>query len=318
MVDDLIMHIADEALAGRAPERADVVRLLQLDPYSVESAYICARARELGMRACAGRGYVYAQIGVDSNPCPENCRFCSFAAVNCSKRTSEAGPSEVPIGRIVHYAKLFADEGVGLVSLMATVGLDFERYLNMVRAVRASVPDSLTIMANCGDLSAEQARALKSAGANAAYHALRLGEGTITDIDPVQRKLTFRHLRLAGIPLMTGVEPVWRDADVDELADRICEIAELEPFAMGACNLTPVSDADVGGRQPALNGFVRLVAAIARLTCGEAAPIGGIGGVAWVDAGCDPRERGYGADDATLRNKIAAAKRRLALDGFSV
>ena len=74
----------------------------------------------------------------------------------------------------------------------------------------------------------------------------------------------------------------------------------------------------MGARKPALTGFVRYVGALVRLVCGDAVPVGGIGGVAWIDAGCDPRNRGYGEDDVTLRKKVAAARRRLSLDGFSV
>ena len=319
LLDERAMRIADEAAAGKEPSRSDVVYLLRFDAYSAEAAYVCAKARELGMRACDGRGYVYAQIGVDSNPCPEDCLFCSFAARNAnSGPREESARAEMPIGRIVHYAKLFEDAGAKLVSLMATAGLDFDRYLDMVRAVRASVSDDTVVMANAGDLTSDQARALKEAGATAAYHALRLGEGEITGIKPVVRRRTIRNLRLAGIPLMTGVEPLWRGIDPLALSERICDVSEFGPFCIGACNLTPVEGIDLEGMRPALTGFVRYVAAITRLVCGEAAPIGGIGGVAWVDAGADPRDRGYGETDAKLRREVARAKRRLALDGFSV
>lgn len=319
MIDDRVMQIADDALRGTAPSRSDVVYLLRFDAHSVEAAYVCARARELGMRACGGRGHVYAQIGVDENPCPENCRFCSFAAVNTAPGDIQPGASlEVPVGRIVHYAKLFDAEGVDLLSLMATAGLDFDRYLDIIRAVRASVSPSLVVMANCGDLSLDQARALKEAGADAAYHALRLGEGELTGIKPIERRRTIRHLHAAELQLMTGVEPVWEGIDALQLSERICDIPEFAPFAMGACRYTPIEGADMGGRQPASTGFLRYVAAITRLACGDAVPIGGIGGVAWVDAGTDPRNRGYGSDDAALRAGIDQARRRLAWDGFTM
>lgn len=316
MLDERAMAIADDAVRGQAPTQGDLVHLLRFDAYSPEAAYVNAQARELGMAACGGRGYVFAQIGVDSNACPENCRFCSFAAVNAAHGARGGEDAEVPLERIVHFAKLFDDGGADLVSLMATAGLDFDRYLNMVRAVRSNVRDGTVVMANAGDLSPEQVRALRDAGADAAYHALRLGEGKLTDIQPAVRKRTMRHLREAGIRLMTGVEPVWRGIDPLMLAERIHGIAAFEPFCIGACSLTPAEGASMAGYAPALTGFVRYVGSLARLSCGLKAPIGGIGGVAWVDAGCDPRKRGYGDDDATLRRKLADACRRLALDGF--
>lgn len=214
MIDERVMRIADGALAGKLPTRDDVMHLLKFDAYSVEAAYVCARARELGMRACKGRGFVYAQIGVDENPCPENCRFCSFAASNYqASEDGEKASFEVPIGRIVHYAKLFDAEGVDLVSLMATAALDFDRYLDMIRAVKSTVSDRLVIMANTGDLTRSQALALREAGATAAYHAVRLGEGELTDIKPIDRRRTIRYLHAAEIDVMTGVEPLWEDAD---------------------------------------------------------------------------------------------------------
>ena len=316
MLDEKVMQIADAAAEGALPTRADIMRLLKFDAYSPEAAYVCAKAREIGMRACGGRGYVYAQIGVDETACPENCLFCSFAAVNTDPETYDPASVEVPIGRIVHYAKVFDDAGVDLISLMATAGLPFDRYLDMVRAVRASVRDDLMIMANTGDLSIEQAHALNEAGATAAYHALRLGEGEITDIKPIDRRRTIRYLHAAGLQLMTGVEPVWGGIDPLVLSERICDIPEFDPFCIGACNLTAIEGVDVGGRRPALTGMVRYVGALTRLACGDKVPVGGIGGVAWVDAGCDPRNRGYGEEDAKLRKHVEAARRRLTQDGF--
>ena len=318
MLDERVMQIADDAAAGTAPARGDVIYLLKFDAYSAEAAYVCARARELGMRACDGRGYVYAQIGVDSTPCSKNCRFCSFAAVNTKPEDVDPEHLEVTIGRIVHYARLFDDAGASLVSLMATAQLSFERYLEMIHAVRASVSEGMTVMANTGDLSLEQAQALKDAGATAAYHALRLGEGELTDIKPIDRRRTINRLRKAGIPLMTGVEPVWDSVGRLELSERICEIPDFDPFCIGACNLTPVEGADMEDRYPALTGQVRYVAAITRLVCGEGVPLGGIGGIRWIDAGCDPRKREYGSDDAHLRRQIERAKSELRLDGFRV
>ena len=318
MLDERVERIADAAAAGSLPTRNDIVYLLKFDAYSPEAAYVCAKAREVGMRACGGRGYVYGQIGVDETACPENCLFCSFAAVNTDASSYDPAHAEVPIGRIVHYAKVFDNAGVDLISLMATAGLDFERYLDMVRAVRSSVSGDVDIMANTGDLTHEQAQELKAAGATAAYHALRLGEGVLTRCKPIDRKRTIRHIRAAGLKLMTGVEPVWDGASALELSERIIDIPELEPFCMGACGLTAVEGADVAGKRPAKTGLVRYVGALTRLACGQGVAVGGIGGVAWVDAGCDPRNRGYGADDDTLRGEVASAKRRLALDGFEV
>ena len=318
MLDERVEQIADAAAFGDVPTRDDIIYLLGFDAYSPEAAYVIAKAREIGMRACGGRGFVYAQIGVDETACPENCLFCSFAAANIDPMAYDPAQVEVPLERIVHYARVFDSAGVDLISLMATAGLDFDRYLDMIRAVRASVSDGVDIMANTGDLLLEQAKALKEAGATMAYHALRLKEGVFTAIKPDVRRRTMGNLNEAGLRLMTGVEPVWEGVNPQELSDRIMDIPGFNPFCIGACSLTEVEGIDVAGKRPAKTGFVRYVGALTRLMCGEKVPVGGIGGVAWVDAGCDPRNRGFGADDASLRSKIADVKRRLALDGFEI
>lgn len=319
MINERAMQIVDDAVAGKAPTRSDIMHLLRFDAYSVEAAYAIARAREVGMKACDGRGYVFAQIGVDENPCPENCLFCSFAAQN-TLPGDIAFPNaslEVPVGRIVHFAKLFDGAGIDLISLMATAALDFDRYLDMMRAVKASVSNT-PIMANVGDLTMEQAHALRDAGAEYAYHAVRLGEGEITSIKPLDRRRTIRYLRAAGIKLMTGVEPVWEGIDPLVLSERIVDIPDFEPFCIGACGYTPTPHDGMGKRKPAKTGMLRYVGALVRLVCGEAPTVGGIGGVAWVDAGTDPRKRGYGSDEATLLASIEAARKRLTLDGFTL
>lgn len=316
-VDKNAKEIVDRAVACIGLNVEDIMYLLRFAPGSAEGAYVLDRAHELGMRACGGRGYVYAQIGVDETACPENCLFCNFAAVNVDSAAYDPRNVEVPLERIVHYAKLFDRAGVDLVSLMATAGLDFDRYLQIVRAVREAVSNRVVVMANAGDLTNEQAKRLARAGAGAAYHAIRLDEGVITAIDPDMRRATICNLHAAGIDLMTGVEPVWEGVDSWLLAERICELPALEPFCMGACALTAVDGLDVDGRKPAPVEFVRYVGALARLACGLEVEVGGIGGVAWVDAGCDPRNRGYGEQDQALLEKVASAKLQLEQRGFA-
>ena len=57
-----------------------------------------------------------------------------------------------------------------------------------------------------------------NAGADAVYHALRLDEGNWTGIQPADRLDTIRNVKVAGLELMTGVEPVWDGAAPEVLA----------------------------------------------------------------------------------------------------
>ena len=365
-MDKRVMDIADKAAAGERPTHGDVLHLLGFDAHSPEAAYVEVRAREMALRAANGRGFIYAQIGVDANPCPENCLFCSFAAVNTEaggaddaagnsrnpgtgeeglKKARLSGESqggdrdgspngvsqggdrdgspecafwEVPLDRIVSYARLFDEEGVHLISLMATAGLPFSRYLEMVAAVRAVVSADMPIMANAADMTLEQALALKGAGAQAVYHAIRLGEGELTDISPARRRETNAAARKAGLALMTGVEPLWDGASHEEIASRMEEVATLSPFCTGACSLIAAKGTEMENCIPATRALVRYVGAITRLVVGEGVPVGGAGGIAWVDAGCDPRARKLGLEPEWLRREVARARGLLEADEWHV
>ena len=321
MVDERVMQIADDAEAGRAPSRDDVLYLLDFDGYSVEAAYVCARARQIGERACDGIGLIEGQIGVDANPCPENCQYCSFAAVNSGvvdNGVSGENAFEVPLDEIVRYARMLDSHNVHLISLMATAGLPFERYLEMVSAVRAAIADDMPILANTRDLTLEEARALKQAGATAAYHACRCGEGYVTGIPVEQRLQTIRNIREAGLPLMSGIEPLWLEVPHDELADRILEIPTFTPYSTGACGLSNVPGSQLPDFTPAPRAHIKYVAAIIRLVCGETVPFGSVGGAIWVDAGCDPRGRGKGSSEEWIARDIHRARRELTQDGWRV
>lgn len=316
-VDERAMAIADAAVAGTAPTREDVIYLLQFDGYSVEAAYVEARAREIAMESAQGVATIHAQIGVDANSCPMNCQYCSFAQVNEGICTDDA---ELPLDTIVTYAKMFDERGVHLISLMSTAGLSPSRYLEIVSAVRDAISDDMPILANTGDMDIEYARKLKDAGATAAYHAVRMGEGTYTAIDPERRRRTIANIREANLALMTGVEPLWEGCDIEEVADRLCEIPGFDPYCTGACGLTSTKGTVLAhkGMQAPKTGLVRYVGALSRLVCGYDVRFGGVGGAIWVDAGTDPRNRGYGSSAESIEHDIRRARRTLEKDGWNV
>ncbi len=319
-IDPRVMTIADAAAEGTPPSRDDVLHLLSFDAYSVEAAYVCAIARQMASKACDNSGRIHAQIGVDAYPCPENCRFCTFAALNYDADKGyrfESAP-EVPLEHIASIARTFDEAGVHLISLMATAGLPFERYLKMVRVTREAVSPEMPIMVNAADLSLEQARSLKEAGAQVAYHARRVLEGELTDIEPALREESIANIHEAGLALMTGVEPLWEGIALDELADRIMEIPRFKPYCTGACALSPAKGTEMEDKTPSPTSKVRYVAAVTRLVCGYDVPFGGVGGAIWVDAGADPRGRGYEPDHQYLKSLVHRARRTLEQDGWDV
>ncbi len=337
MLDRRVEQIADAAREGVCPSEDELVYLWGFSPYSPEAAYVCATAREMTRTASRGRGFIHAQIGVDSLPCPVNCAWCSFAEKNACGEVGgspavagggadakDAGKASadaiVATDEIVSYARIFDAGGVQLVSLMATAALPFSHYIEMVSAVREAVSDDLCIMANYRDVSAEEARALYDAGARAFYHARRLGEGQMTRIDPARRYATMENVRAAGLALMTGIDPVWHNTPTDEMARCLLGLSESGAWCVGACGVVGLEGREVPGHLPPQTGEVRYAGALARLVCGTDVAVGGAGNAAWVDAGCDARERGYdaGAAGEKLAARMAAARKRLESDGWTV
>ena len=74
----LIDRIAEGGLAGTVPPKADVVRLLALDPCSPEASYLEERACEVAHRVSGDTGRIAGAVGIDFAPCSMNCSFCSF------------------------------------------------------------------------------------------------------------------------------------------------------------------------------------------------------------------------------------------------
>lgn len=231
---------------------------------------------------------------------------------------ASAHAAELPIGEIVRCARIFDRGGVHLISLMATAALDFDRLCDIVRAVREAVSPDMPILVNGPDLSLEQAHLLKEAGAQAYYHARRVFEGSITGLEPSLRYETMRNVRSAGLALMTGVEPVWEGIDTHEVAERICEIPQLDPFCTGACAISAVEGTQMAHLHRPETAFMRQIGALTRLAVGDKVAVGGVGNATWVDAGTDPRNRGRGQEEEELLRSCKKARASLEDAGWKV
>lgn len=315
MLDTRIEAIVDQAVCGHAPSREEMLLLMELDAGSAEAAYVRWGADVLGRRASGGKGQIYAQIGLDATPCPENCAFCSLSARN----TNATGRAEVPDAEIVRYARVFDEAGVHMISLMATAAYDFEHFLRVVAAVRDAVGADMPLMANIGDITIDQAKQLKDSGVQAFYHAHRLGEGVITGIAPETRLATIAAVREAGLALMSAVEPVYRGVPHEEIADRMLEVISQKPYCSGVGALTAVPGTAMAQKVPYTRRQAAHLACTMRLAAGESIPFGtGCGNVAWADAGTNPRGRDLSTDPDYLRRDVARLRKELTRQEWEV
>jgi biotin synthase len=90
------------------------------------------------------------------------------------------------------------------------------------------------MIANIGDFGYGEAKHLKDAGYTGIYHAVRMGEGRDTQIDPQVRLHTIRAAREAGLLIGTCVEPIGPEHTTEEIIDKILIGRDMRPCFSGA------------------------------------------------------------------------------------
>lgn len=320
-IDTQVKSLVDKAYNEEELTCEQLAFLLDL-PYNTPSGeYVMAQADEMSRQAAKGRGFIHAQIGLDHLPCPENCQYCSHAACNqalfhSAEELKDKEASLVDLDDVVSTARVFNEGGAHLISLMATAAYPFSLLEEAVSRVHEAAPN-VAVMVNCADMDVAQARRLHEAGAQVAYHALRLREGVVTSISPERRLATMRAIQDAGLQFMTGIEPLFAEATGAEIAQVMCELRQFSPYCTGVCKLTKSKEARCE-LSSVEKERVHYVACVLRLAFGRRVPVGCAGGAIWVDAGTDPRGRGYATDNDSLRQKLVQARLALQAAGWEV
>ena len=284
MVSTAVQHIVEKVFAGQPLTHEEVRQMYTAAPHSEDSDYLHRAAYTMIREASRGNGYLFAQIGMDANPCPGNCQFCSFAACN----TPWKDRAEVPLEVVTEYAQLFSDNGVHLISLMVTAGYRFGQLLDAVRSVRRVIDPHVALMVNMGDFGPEEAKQLKAAGADIIYHAVRVGEGVITGIPVEVRRATIWAAREAGILVASGIEPLYHGSSMEEIVARTLEVAALGPVFTGVCDLICVKGTKMEHCSTITAEEKRIARAACHLAMGRGRSAFG-SNVRWVDAGTNPR-----------------------------
>ncbi len=215
VVDEAIFEIIEKGLEGNGLTEAETLTLYQVEERSREAALLRWAGQELALKASGGKAEIHAQIGLNSTVCPKNCQFCSFAICNNVRK----GKFELPKEDVLEYAKIYEEEGANLILMLTTASYSFDKLVDMVVSVREVISKEMPLLINTSDMSLEQCKALKSAGANGAYHAVRMREGVDTEIPVEERLATLAHLAEAGLSLSTCVEPVGPEHTPEEITE---------------------------------------------------------------------------------------------------
>lgn len=194
-------------------ERAEAEILLNCGLYSKETRAVMETADRISRQAFGLKGENHLHIGLNVEPCPLNCRFCSLA--------EEAGiftdKYEFALDQILEWAETGEKEGADGFNIMTTGTFSFKRLLEIGKLLKTRVKTPL--VANTRDISRREGEMLLEAGFEGAYHAVRLGEGRDTPLKREKRINSIKVFQDVGLKWMNCVEPVGPEHSNDELLD---------------------------------------------------------------------------------------------------
>lgn len=203
---------ADEDLT-----KEDALELLGIDNHSAGFYALIQKANELSRREFGQRGYVFAQIGLNSAPCTGNCRFCSLGKDNFVAEEK----TEKSLEEILEQAAWTVEEKADALFLMTTADYSPEKFLHVAAEVKKLLPKDMMFIANIGDFDEVMARRLKEVGFTGVYHIVRMNEGIDTDLPIEQRIATLDALKKAGLELIYCVEPIGPEHSYSQIADEM-------------------------------------------------------------------------------------------------
>ena len=217
-MDKRVTEILERALAGSQPSKEDCIYLLGFPEYSPESTFMRGVANDIARTRTNNTAVIFGQIGLELYPCEADCKFCSFG-VSHTGFTEKVTLSDEVIRQKVH--EFTKDGDLFVLWLMAMNSFDLDYIINAVRIAREVAPAQTKIYTNIGDTDYPSFVKLKEAGAEGAYHVIRLGEGTYTTIPPERRQQTIDNAQQAGLLLQDCLEPIGPEHSAEELVDHI-------------------------------------------------------------------------------------------------
>lgn len=299
----------------------EVVRLLSVETTSEEFYRLLYLARKYSEETFGKKGYIFAQIGINAEPCSVSCKFCSMATGHYVLPHSW----QKSVDEVVEGVKLLVADRANDIFLMTTADYPVEKFIEIGRAVRPHIPSEIRLVANIGDFDLPTARRLKEAGFTGAYHIVRMSEGVDTGASVEQRVQTLNAICDAGLELYYCVEPVGPEHSYDEIATEIFRAKDYRIEAMAAMRRTPVEGTPLCAYGAISTPELCKIAAVALLVVRptrsmnvhevtEMSLLAGINQL-YAEAGANPRD----TDDNTENNRgfnTAALRKMLESSGY--
>lgn len=292
-VKDMISKVFD----GHSLTRNEIVYLLNNHHPSLDEGFVMAAANVINRTVSRGKAEVHAQIGLNLSPCPNNCSFCAFAAKNGVFHESQ----QLPIEDVILLALKAEADGANALFFMTTHDFSFKKYIEISKEVRKKLKPETVMIANIGDFGYEEGKQLKEAGYSGIYHAVRMGEGRATQIDPRVRLNTIRAAREAGLLIGTCVEPIGPEHSVEEIAEKILIGREITPCFSGAMRRISIPGSELEQYGMISEYRLAFLVAVVRVAMGkdligncthEPNLLGAVSGanLFWAEVGTNPRD----------------------------
>lgn len=255
-------QVYEKILAGKKLDKEEAAALLETGVGSREYYELLYFANQYSRKAFEEKGLIFAQIGLDMQPCGINCKFCSMAKdAMCGKESFVRSLEEV-----VEEAKALAHTGISDLFLMTTAQFSQELFLEYGKAVRAVLPEDMRLVANIADFDTAYAQKLKEAGFTGVYHICRLREGIDTGAKFSDRIRTMDAVKSAGLELYYCVEPIGPEHTNEELAEEMVRIRDYPVGVMAVMKRTAVPGTPLSENGEISAARLALICAVATLT----------------------------------------------------
>ncbi len=223
---------------NKSPTLEEISSLLSIENNSKEFYKLLELSNKLSRDTFGNHGYVFAQIGINAEPCSKDCKFCSMGIGHYIldkqfKKTKE---------EVINESKSLTSSNINNIFLMATGDYPIEMFIEIATEVRNAIPKEVHLIANIGDFDIDIANKLLKIGINGIYHINRLREGIDTLIDKSVREQTIELISKSDLDLYYCIEPIGSEHSYDEIAVEILRAKELNIKAMAVMRRTTVAN----------------------------------------------------------------------------
>ena len=216
-IEKRVRNILDNAYAGKSAGREDCTYLLSFEENTLEAYMMRSIASHIVRGRNDNSAIILGQIGLEVAPCPGNCGFCSFGKDHTTFPRNRISEEDF-VSKLTDFCK---DDDLYGLYLMAMHEYDLDFFLEKVRQAKKLIHGSTQLLSNVGDTDLDAFKEMKKAGITGVYHVCRIGEGSVTALDPKMRMKTMQNALNAGLQIFSCLEPIGPEHTIEQLVENM-------------------------------------------------------------------------------------------------